>query len=115
LIAAYTLGGEWLDNLCHYLADNYNLTLDFFRNNFPTLPVSRLEATYLPWIDIRNLGMPSEEIEQRLKKENVWINAGTMYGTEGFIRLNIATRRELLIEGLERIKRGLRKIISHNA
>ncbi len=115
LIAAYTLGGEWLDNLCSYLANNYAVTLEFFRNNFPMLTVSRLEATYLPWIDVRKLGMPSEEIEQQLKKENVWINAGTMYGTEGYIRLNIATRRELLIEGLERIGRGLRTIISQNA
>lgn len=37
------------------------------------------------------------------------INSGTMYGSggEGFIRLNIACPRTLLVEGLERMARVL--------
>jgi cystathionine beta-lyase len=35
------------------------------------------------------------------------VNAGTMYGTEGFIRINLATPRSLLAEGLDRVVRGL--------
>jgi cystathionine beta-lyase len=44
---------------------------------------------------------------ERLKQEaKVWLNPGTMYGSEsgkGFLRINIACLRSLLLEALERI------------
>ena len=74
------------------------------------LCVTRLEATYLLWLDCRALGMPSDEIERRLIADaKVWINAGTMYGDEGegFVRINLACPRSTLAEGLRRIGKGL--------
>lgn len=107
LIAAYNDSEEWLDELREYLYDNYLYLKEFFHNNLPQFPVLPLEATYLVWVDCSVLNIPSEEIEQMLlEKENLWINEGTMYGEagEGFIRINIACPRQLLIDGLERIK-----------
>ena len=43
-------------------------------------------------------------------KAHVWVNAGTMYGAEtgrGFIRINIACPRQLLMEGLGRMAGAL--------
>ena len=37
----------------------------------------------------------------------MWVNAGKMYGTEGFIRINLACPRAMLAEGLNRVRRGL--------
>lgn len=111
LQAAYTDGGyEWLCELRQYLTANYELLLRFFAEHLPQLPVMRMEGTYLAWVDCSALHEPSEEIEERLMKENrVWVNAGSMYGKEGkpFIRINMACPRERLEEGLRRIARGL--------
>jgi len=74
----------------------------------PQLRVTPLEGTYLVWVDIRKLGISSDEMgEKLLREENVEVNVGTMYDPEGgkdFIRLNIACPRAQLMEGLERIK-----------
>ena len=48
--------------------------------------------------------MSSDILEKKLLEEaKVCVNGGTMYGTEGFIRINIATQRTRLKEGLNRI------------
>ena len=76
-------------------------------------PVTRLEGTYLVWVDCSCLPFDSEQIEQQLvDHEKVWINAGEMYGEEGkhFIRINIACPRQRLTEGLERIAQGLQRL-----
>ena len=109
LIAAYSPdGAEWLDELKAYLAGNWELTRGFFHDHFPTLPLARLEATYLPWIDVRPLGMTGTEFADVVERDcKVKINGGAMYGDDRFIRLNIACPRPLLREVLSRF-RGLK-------
>ncbi len=109
LKAAYTPeGAAWLDALRGYIAGNYELTREVITRELPGCPMATLEATYLPWIDVSALCIPSEELEERLKTEaKVWVNCGEMYGRGGFIRLNIACPRQRLREGLERICRFL--------
>lgn len=112
LKAAYSPeGAEWLNALRGYLADNYRLTRDIISNELPGCPMALLEATYLPWIDVSSLGVPTEELEERLIREaGVWVNCGEMYGSGGFIRLNIACPRERLREGLRRLVGFLKKL-----
>ena len=112
LIAAYNGGEPWLNALIDYLHDNYLLTRDFFARELPELPLARLEATYLVWIDIRACHCDGDTIEELLADhDGILVNSGAMYGDRNYIRLNIATRRALLTEGLERLARGLRPLI----
>lgn len=109
LIAAYNEGGEWLDGLLEYLHENFLYLKNFFAENFPKFKVLPLEATYLVWVDCSALGMTSEKIEKTLyEKERLWVNEGTKYGKagEGFLRINIACPKSLLVEGLEKIKKA---------
>lgn len=106
--AAYNESEEWIDELNQYLWQNYQ-TLDlFFSEELPQCKVCKLEGTYLVWIDVSALGIPVEQLcERLLNKGKVWVNPGTMYGTEsgkGYIRINLACPRNRLIEGLKRIK-----------
>ena len=97
-------GAEWLKELNQYIYDNYLL----LREKLSDWPVCKLEGTYLPWVEVSSLGIPSEKIEEELLRNyKVWVNAGAMYGTEGFIRINLATPRSVLAEGLDRVSRGL--------
>lgn len=111
LIAAYNEGEEWLEELKQYLLGNYNYLKRFFEEQLPQFPVLALEGTYLVWVDCSVLKQSSEEIvKMLLEKEMLWVNEGSMYGEagEGFIRINIACPRQLLIEGLNRIARALK-------
>jgi len=69
--------------------------------------VTRLEGTYLVWVDHRALGISTDELFNRLlRRGHVWVSPGTMYGPqtgEGFIRINIACPRSQLNEALWRI------------
>lgn len=107
LMAAYNESEEWIDELNQYLWGNYQALCDFVTKNIPHWKVMPLEGTYLPWIDITATGMSSQlYADHLLSKTNVWVNPGTMYGAqsgEGYIRLNIACPRALLMEALERI------------
>ncbi len=97
-------GAEWLKELNQYIYDNYLL----LREKLTDWTVCKLEGTYLPWVDVSSLGLPTEKIEEELLRNyKVWVNAGAMYGTEGFIRINLATPRSVLAEGLDRVSRGL--------
>ena len=108
LEAAYSEEGDaWLEELNAYIWSNYLL----LKERIKDFPVCKLEGTYLAWVDVSSLGIPSEEVEKRLYLEQkVWVNAGTMYGTDGFIRINLACPRSMLVEGIERVSRGLSQL-----
>ena len=98
-------------NLNIYLHGNYQSLLSFFAGHLPELKVFQLEGPYLVWVDITATGMDSDTLTEKLLKEgDVWVNSGTMYGSEGYIRINIATQRERLMEGLRRIY----QVLHHN-
>ena len=106
--AAYNEGAEWIDELNQYLWGNYQALLAFFAEHLPQLKVFNLEGTYLVWVDITPTGLSADQIEEKLLSEaQVWVNSGTMYGAEGYIRINIATQRARLMEGLRRMARVL--------
>lgn len=107
LIAAYNDSEDWLEELKAYLYENYLALKNFFENNLPMLKVTKLEGTYLAWINCKSLGLKSEEIAKiLLEKEKVWINPGTIYGEagEGFIRINFGCPRQLLLNALNKFK-----------
>ena len=108
LQAAYNESEKWLDQLCEYIYQNYEALCEFFAQELPLFAVTKLEGTYLVWVDIRSTGLSSDALTQLLlDKGKVRVNSGTMYGAEageGFIRLNIACPRSQMMEALRRIK-----------
>lgn len=104
-IAAYNEGEEWLNQLVDYLHGNYEAMAEFCRRELPEFPITRLEGTYLVWMDCSSLGMPSDALEHALLEDaRLWLNAGTMYGAEGegYMRWNIACPRSVMLDGLNR-------------
>lgn len=111
LMAAYNESGWWIDQLCRYLKANDDCLRTFVATHMPKVGVTVLEGTYLEWLDIRQLGITSEEATQRLLSEGkVLVNSGVMYGEqagEGFIRVNIACPRSQLMTALESMRKVL--------
>lgn len=108
--AAYSpKGEEWLNCLREYIWENYEILRKRFEQELPQCTVSPLESTYLPWINVKNLGVSAEELCKQLREKfSVWINPGTMYGEDGYVRVNIACPQSILNEGLDRIIEGMK-------
>ena len=104
-IAAYNEGEEWLNQLVDYLHGNYEAMAEFCRRELAEFPITRLEGTYLVWMDCSSLGMSSDALEHALLDDaRLWLNAGTMYGAEGegYMRWNIACPHSVMLDGLNR-------------
>ena len=112
LEAAYTEGEKWLDELLHYLEGNLNFVSDFFQKHQFPIKIIPPQATYLLWLDCRELKMDKQELKNFFYKEaKVGLDLGSKFGPggEGFARLNIACPRETLKIALERIALALEK------
>ena len=108
--AVYSNGEEWLDQLLNYLEGNIDFIDKFLTEEIPEIKLMRPEGTYVPLIDCRQLGLSLTALESLFKdKAKVILNAGHTFGkqSEGFMRMNIATPRSVLAEGLERIKKAI--------
>ncbi|MGM9925514.1 MAG: MalY/PatB family protein [Bacillus sp. (in: firmicutes)] len=108
--AAYNNGKPWLEELRRYLQAHVETVQAFVEDELPGVACMAPEASYLVWLDCRELGFTDADLKQRMiEKGKIAISPGAMYGPggEGFIRLNIGCTTETLQEGLKRIKRAL--------
>ena len=72
-------------------------------------PVSA-EATYLLWVDVSSVCSDSVKLAEHLvRNAGLFVCDGAEYGEcgRGFIRINLGTRRALVLEGMERLKKGI--------
>ncbi len=109
-IAAFTKGGEWLDELREYIFENKRFAAEFIKREIPKLTLVSSDAIYLLWIDCsRMLGMADEAAEFIRSETGLFLSAGSTYGTGGedFLRMNIACPKSVLADGLNRLKVGI--------
>lgn len=108
-IAAFNEGEAWLDELREYLFENKKVVANFIKEH--NLPVKLLpsNATYLLWLDCSAFCEDSSEFMNFLRdKARLWLNDGNAYrGDRFFLRMNIATQKSRVIEGLNRLKNGI--------
>lgn len=114
LEAAYNESEDWLDALNEYIFGNYNCLKEYLEKELPQLGITRLEGTYLVWVNISAFGLPSDELAECLLCDaHVMVSAGTTYGQKDgrdYIRLNIACPRSTMREGLRRIVETLKPL-----
>lgn len=105
--AAYMHGEKWLEELLSYLKTNINTAKAFIEKHLPQISFVDPEGTYLLWLDCRKLEMNDEQIKKALlEKGKLGLELGPKYGIGGekFVRMNIACPREILLDGLNRLK-----------
>jgi len=107
--AAYSPeGAAWVDALMHYLDGNRTL-FDAGIAKIPGLRSTRLEATYLAWVDFSGTGMaPQEFIDRVQKTAKIATNHGSSFGTggESYLRFNLGCPRAHVVEAVARLERA---------
>ena len=108
-MAAYTHEPLWLRDLKKYLEGNVTL----LEERMAAAPATRMirvirpEASFLVWLDCREMGLPQDELMAYFNdKAKIAVNNGASYGTggEGFVRLNIGCPRSIVAEAHRRLE-----------
>lgn len=111
--AAYRYGAPWLDALLEYLDGTRQAVEALASEKMPRVKVTRLEGTYLMWLDMREYGLEQEALEKKMVQEASAAFSGGMSFCEegrGFLRMNIATPRANVLGALTRVADVLAKI-----
>lgn len=113
-IAAYGKGEDWLDSLRAVIDENEDVVISFLEENKMPLTLSKAEATYLLWISTLPLTEDGDRLASFLReKTGLMLTPGSLYGEEGkpFLRMNVAVPKEELLDGLARLKEGIRQFL----
>ena len=110
-VAAFMKGEAWLDSLREYIQENKNFVESFLKKEDLHIRLVPSQATYLLWLDCREMHGSAGEFTQYLREHTgLYLSEGKQYGENGssFIRMNIACSRSRLEDGLERLAEGVR-------
>lgn len=106
-IAAYNECDEWVKAMREYVFENKALVKEYIEKNIPELYLVPSDATYLSWIDISKVSSDSVEFTKKLReKTGLYLSDGAEYGECGkaFVRMNLGTQRERVLDGLNRLE-----------
>lgn len=109
-VTAFTKGAPWLDALREYILENKQYVEAFLKQELPQIKLVPGNATYLLWLDCREVTENSEELAEEIRqKSGLYLSDGMQYGKGGaqFLRMNIACPKATVKDGLERLKRSL--------
>ncbi|MGN0373090.1 MAG: MalY/PatB family protein [Enterocloster sp.] len=107
---AFNEGEEWLEQLLEYISGNFDFIHDYCRENIPQIKPNVPDATYLVWLDCRELGMSNEELRKfMIGKAGLGLNEGWSFGRSlsGYMRLNAACPRSVLEQALKQLKEAV--------
>ena len=105
--AAFTGGEEWLEQLLPYLSANFDFVVDYCEKHIPKIKTYAPDATYLMWLDCRELGMSNEALQDfMIQKAKLGLNDGCSFGRSltGFMRLNAACPRSVLEQAMKQLE-----------
>ena len=105
--AAFTGGEEWLEQLLPYLSANFDFVVDYCAKHIPKIKTYAPDATYLMWLDCRELGLSNEELREfMIHKAKLGLNEGYTFGRSlnGYMRLNAACPRSVLEQAMKQLE-----------
>lgn len=109
-LAAYRDCEPWRLALIDYLRGNEEIVHRFVNERIPGLSMDEVQATYLAWIDARPLGLTNPF--RFFEEAGVGLSNGKDFQGDGFLRLNFGCPRQMLLEGLDRMRAAVDRLRS---
>ncbi len=107
---AYEYGEEWLNQAIAYIDNNVKFVDRYFKQNIPQIKAIIPEASFLIWLDCRDLNLAQPELESLfVEKAGLALNSGTFFGKEGkgFMRLNVGCPQSTLKKAMDNLKKAV--------
>ena len=111
-VAAYEKGEEWRKQMLDYVQGNIDFVVDFLKTNIPQIKPMYPEASFLVWLNCKELGMETDELfDFFAKKAGLGLNKGTTFGPGGeyHLRLNVACSRLILKQAMEQLSKAVKE------
>jgi cystathionine beta-lyase len=104
-VAGWEKGDAWIAELVAGLDHNRHLLSELLKEHLPEIRYRPPQATYLSWLDCRELDLGDDPAETFMSRGKVALNSGLDFGIEGtgHVRLNFATSPEMLTMIVERM------------
>ncbi|MEP7023322.1 MAG: aminotransferase class I/II-fold pyridoxal phosphate-dependent enzyme [Actinomycetota bacterium] len=104
-VAAFEQSLPWLDAVLAQLGQNRGLMSQLLAEQLPAIRYTQPEASFLAWLDCRELGFGDDPAATFLDRGKVALTSGPDFGApgNGFARLNMGTSPELLREAVRRM------------
>ncbi|QFG69901.1 MalY/PatB family protein [Ornithinimicrobium pratense] len=108
-VAAYTDSREWLGTVRAEVEQRTHQLVDLLAEHLPAVRYTPGHASYLAWLDCRDLGLGDNPAATFLERGKVALSPGPAFGIggAGFARLNIGTSQELMTEAVRRMAAAL--------
>ena len=110
---AFREGEEWLEQLLPYLSDNFDFVVRYCETRIPKIRTYAPDATYLMWLDCRELGLSNEALREfMIRKAGLGLNDGCSFGRSlsGFMRLNAACPRRVLEQAMRQLEAAVNSL-----
>lgn len=107
--AAYTHGNEWLQQMLRYLEQNIDFVDGYCKKYIPAIKVMKPQASFLIWLDCRELGLSHETLVALfVKKAKLALNDGKIFGVEGegFMRMNIGCPKSVVETAMAQLRKA---------
>jgi cystathionine beta-lyase len=103
--AAFEHGDAWLDELLAALDANRRLLGELLAEHLPAVRWTAPEASFLAWLDCRELGLGDDPAAAFLERGRVALEPGVSFGAQGrgFARLNFGCAPAVLEEAVRRM------------
>ncbi|ANS79571.1 putative aminotransferase [Serinicoccus hydrothermalis] len=108
-VAAYAEGRDWLATTVAELEARTQALPALLEEHLPGVRFQPGHASYLAWLDCRELGLGDDPSQAFLQRGRVLLSPGPAFGATGagFARLNIGTSEELMTEAVRRMAAAL--------
>lgn len=109
-IEAFKHGEIWRQEMLRYVESNIDFVIDYCREFIPAIHPLRPQASFLIWLDCRDLSLSHQElINLFVDKAHLALNDGAIFGEEGrgFMRLNVGAPKEIIVKALNNLRLAL--------
>lgn len=110
---AYEECDYYADQFVEYIENNYKYLVKYVNENIPKIKVGKSDATYLIWINCKELNMSQKDLmDFMLQKAKIAFNDGSTFGSEGvgYVRMNIACHHSTLEKALKQLENAIKTL-----
>lgn len=110
---AFNEGEDWLEQLLPYISDNFDFVVDYCKKHIPKIKTYAPDATYLMWLDCRELGLSNDALRDfMIHKAKLGLNEGCSFGRSlnGYMRLNAACPRCILEKAMKQLEEAVNSL-----
>lgn len=109
-MVAYRTGDEWFAALKQVIWDNANYLEERFKEELPLAEVAELQGTYLLWVNLGNYQIA--DLPHFMESTGLAVDYGSWFAPESeqYIRINLATTPERIIQVADRLVEAIQKL-----